>query len=300
MLLGLVLLRDVLLQQNAVTRVLVHIFEVHAVAFLLATISFSQWLSAHSRGKLVIFVSSAVASFFLFIILSAFACICFVAHHSVAISDDIEEAGGGSRGLNGSSLTAPGAAAAAIAPPLMCDMKVTLERVSEHFYRIGAPLEKASAGNTPSGDLAAKKGPLGPPGPQTEEFGGRPTAQRTRADAQTGQQQVTGDKIPSASRIQAHAEGTAPAAATISAPSAPSLPADAELCMICCNTKATAVLMYCGHGGLCFKCARTCFNRTGVCPTCRRPVKGVLEVQKPSGETQQAEHLEGVIRDVSR
>ncbi|KAL8274178.1 hypothetical protein Esti_001863 [Eimeria stiedai] len=196
--------------------------------------------------------------------------------------------------MNGSPLAAPSAAAAAaaIAPPLMCDMKVTLERVSEHFYRIGAPLEKASPRNTLSDDRAATNDPVRPKEPLKEEFVGHPTAQRTRVDAQMGQQHAAGDKILPAPPIAAHAKGTEPAAAAVSPHNALSPPADAELCMICCNTKATAVLMYCGHGGLCFKCARTCFNRTGLCPTCRRPVKGVLEVQRPSSETQQAEHFE--------
>ncbi|KAL8426019.1 hypothetical protein Efla_001937 [Eimeria flavescens] len=238
-------------------------------------------------------------------ILAVFACICFIARHSTALTDDLEQARGRPLGANASPSRTPSAAAAtaAMAPPLVCDMKVTLERVSEHFYRIGAPLEKLSTDTASVEESSARKGRTTAEQPSTDLS---PTQQQTpqlrEAEKQTGQQPSGSGSMPATATAAGLARDTKSEASAAPASSAPAIvpSADAELCMICCNTQATAVLMYCGHGGLCFKCAKKCFNRTGLCPTCRRPVKGVLEVQRPNSETANTDRLQGVVRDVSR
>lgn len=315
MMLGLMLLRDALLQQNAVTRVLVHVLEVQAVTFLLSIVSLSQWLSGHSSTRFIVFISSGVVSFFLFLIVAAFASICLIARHSTALHDDVEQ-GEGDQGAPGSPLAASSvsaaAAAAAMGPPLMCDMKVTLERVSEHFYKIRGPVEP------PLMDATAE----GPPtdGPLIKGADAKRTAVKAPS-VQSGREKQREQQAGVAARAPAAADATTAAAAgtgtaTIAAATDPAAAtntaapsasedgasqADVGLCMICCTSAAGAVLMYCGHGGLCFKCAQKCFHRTGLCPTCRRPVKGVVEVQPPSDidELRQKERVEGVVRNVS-
>ncbi|PHJ17027.1 zinc c3hc4 type (ring finger) domain-containing protein [Cystoisospora suis] len=62
-------------------------------------------------------------------------------------------------------------------------------------------------------------------------------------------------------------------------------PVEPDTCMICCQQPPNAVLLYCGHGGLCFTCAQTCYRRSGCCPTCRRRVTGVVELHGEAEET---------------
>jgi Zinc finger, C3HC4 type (RING finger) len=60
------------------------------------------------------------------------------------------------------------------------------------------------------------------------------------------------------------------------------------LCTICYDAAATCVLMDCGHGGYCWRCAHLLFVRPpGECPVCRAPVQQVLELDSavPIGST---------------
>ncbi|PFH36020.1 zinc finger, C3HC4 type (RING finger) domain-containing protein [Besnoitia besnoiti] len=60
---------------------------------------------------------------------------------------------------------------------------------------------------------------------------------------------------------------------------------EGDSCIICYQNHPNAVLLYCGHGGLCFRCAQTCFHRNGRCPTCRQAVKGVVELQEDASDS---------------
>ncbi|CDJ60021.1 hypothetical protein, conserved, partial [Eimeria maxima] len=97
---------------------------------------------------------------------AAFVSICFMANHTRSFGDDVEQRGsseGGPFALPSSSAAAA-AASSAVGPPLMCDMKLTLERVSEHFYRIGGPLEDPF-----QAQATQDKGPPAPLNPSLEQ-----------------------------------------------------------------------------------------------------------------------------------
>ncbi|CDJ46063.1 hypothetical protein, conserved [Eimeria brunetti] len=258
-----------------------------------------------------------------------------MANHTRSFTDDIERRGP----TQGGTLTLPtssaAAAAAEVGPPLMCDMKLTLERVSEHFYRIGGPVEGPS--ETQRAVAAQDKEPPPPEGvPPLQQ--GAPKAnvwqQLTRGAAagnieaaeQGDVQREEAAAAAAAAAATAAATGTeapeaggdtivdvlpetaaepAPAAAGIAANAAAdaadrAVRREAELCIICYNTVANAVLLFCGHGGLCFACAETCLHRSARCPTCRCLVKGVVVLkERQASQMLQGEQLEGVVRDVA-
>lgn len=50
-------------------------------------------------------------------------------------------------------------------------------------------------------------------------------------------------------------------------------------CYICCERKADAVVMECGHGGMCFTCATHLANTAPhQCPVCRDPIHEILKL----------------------
>ena len=55
---------------------------------------------------------------------------------------------------------------------------------------------------------------------------------------------------------------------------------DDELCAICFTGPRDAVLLECGHGGICYTCARRCLRKKGrECPMCRAPVNQVVQIK---------------------
>ena len=54
---------------------------------------------------------------------------------------------------------------------------------------------------------------------------------------------------------------------------------DGSVCWICWQDPPTAVLMECGHGGLCTPCAERCWRkRPHLCPMCRQRITMVVQV----------------------
>lgn len=69
---------------------------------------------------------------------------------------------------------------------------------------------------------------------------------------------------------------TAAAAAAAAAGSDDGDDDDEGLCTICYDQPATCVLMECGHGGYCWRCAHLLFARPpSECPVCRQPIMQV-------------------------
>lgn len=55
---------------------------------------------------------------------------------------------------------------------------------------------------------------------------------------------------------------------------------DDDLCAICFTGPRDAVLLECGHGGICYSCARRCLRKKGrECPMCRAPVDQVVQIR---------------------
>jgi hypothetical protein len=73
-----------------------------------------------------------------------------------------------------------------------------------------------------------------------------------------------------------------------SAPEAAAAAGDADLddeglCTICYDQPATCVLMECGHGGYCWRCAHLLFARPpSECPVCRQPIMQVGTLGGPA------------------
>jgi len=54
-------------------------------------------------------------------------------------------------------------------------------------------------------------------------------------------------------------------------------------CIICCDALPTCVLLSCGHGGFCRRCANIVFVRPpNECPTCRQKIEQVVELEYAS------------------
>ncbi|CAD8089935.1 unnamed protein product [Paramecium sonneborni] len=51
-------------------------------------------------------------------------------------------------------------------------------------------------------------------------------------------------------------------------------------CIICCEKQANAVLMKCGHGGICFECAYASAQKTKECFLCRQKVIEIYEIDQ--------------------
>lgn len=53
-------------------------------------------------------------------------------------------------------------------------------------------------------------------------------------------------------------------------------------CWICCTAPANAVLMECGHGGICVSCATQCWKKKPpLCPLCRSRIIMVVKIDEP-------------------
>jgi hypothetical protein len=69
---------------------------------------------------------------------------------------------------------------------------------------------------------------------------------------------------------------------------------DANLCFICADNQPDAVLLECGHAGMCVECSYQLFRTRGPqCPMCRDVVVHVMRVTRPAadGETVRVRHV---------
>ena len=55
------------------------------------------------------------------------------------------------------------------------------------------------------------------------------------------------------------------------------------LCFICCVNKPNSVFMRCGHGGICFECAKETWNKKAACMTCRERIKQIVKLVPVKG-----------------
>ena len=55
---------------------------------------------------------------------------------------------------------------------------------------------------------------------------------------------------------------------------------DEETCYVCCLSAPNAILMNCGHGGICHKCAVSLVKKKTQCLECRTEVEGIAQVDK--------------------
>ena len=73
---------------------------------------------------------------------------------------------------------------------------------------------------------------------------------------------------------------------------------DESKCLICFTEPRDAVLLECGHGGICYVCARRCLrSKRRECPMCRQPVAQVVQIRLDGGSgVPLSPHHTGVVR----
>ena len=48
---------------------------------------------------------------------------------------------------------------------------------------------------------------------------------------------------------------------------------------MCCERSCNAVVMECGHSGICYECSLSIWKSSGVCHMCRLPISQILQIQ---------------------
>jgi len=77
-----------------------------------------------------------------------------------------------------------------------------------------------------------------------------------------------------------------------------SLKQDENLCYICEDNASNAILVECGHGGVCCECAKQIIEQRSTCMECRKPVKALYRIENYSnqiGKIVQAHELVQII-----
>lgn len=57
-----------------------------------------------------------------------------------------------------------------------------------------------------------------------------------------------------------------------------------QVCRVCLDAEANAVLMDCGHGAICFDCGLTLLKTTCECHLCRQPLIQLLRIEADKSE----------------
>ena len=55
-----------------------------------------------------------------------------------------------------------------------------------------------------------------------------------------------------------------------------------QQCLVCCERPSKAVLLPCGHGGICMKCSELIKKKSNKCHICRVKIEHVVEVKQNS------------------
>ena len=88
---------------------------------------------------------------------------------------------------------------------------------------------------------------------------------------------------PPAASTGSAGSASAPGPASLAAPLGSDRSAgsqDGDMCFICFSGPRDAVLLECGHGGLCFGCATRCMQmRFQECPICRQPISQIVQLE---------------------
>ena len=58
-----------------------------------------------------------------------------------------------------------------------------------------------------------------------------------------------------------------------------------DQCIVCMDRPADAVLLECGHSGLCVECATVLWDQARRCPLCRRGFAAVMRIVTVARET---------------
>ena len=58
-----------------------------------------------------------------------------------------------------------------------------------------------------------------------------------------------------------------------------------NVCNMCYDRFSNAVIMECGHGGICYECSLELWKSTGACHMCRSPISQVLQIEVNPSKT---------------
>ncbi len=58
-----------------------------------------------------------------------------------------------------------------------------------------------------------------------------------------------------------------------------------SMCVVCIERPADAILLECGHSGLCVQCATMLWNQARRCPLCRRGFAAVMRIIATAANT---------------
>ena len=110
---------------------------------------------------------------------------------------------------------------------------------------------------------------------------------------------------PPAASTGSAGSASAPGPASLAAPLGSDRSAgsqDGDLCFICYSGPRDAVLLECGHGGLCFGCATRCMQmRFQECPICRQPISQIVQLELTERRGERAKRgTDGVVLTIAQ
>lgn len=74
-----------------------------------------------------------------------------------------------------------------------------------------------------------------------------------------------------------------------------------KACVMCCENSCNAVLMECGHGGLCYDCSLKLWKAQGICHMCRNEISQVLQIEvEPSDYLKVISTTKAIYEEIQR
>lgn len=254
-------------QFDSFVRIVIVSLSVMGVCYMLAVLLLGQWLDSGQAT-----VVSWAAPLFVAQLLSVFAAVCFAITFTV------------NRELAGSPPRAPYSTPTDMGSPrrplLVSNMRVTLEKVGNNFYRLTSGIRVDETAPLRDHLLEAGTDVPVPPNSLPPVYGGRAVVD------EAGGKEGAPDDVRVAIPCDGGSRGDNGSR-------------DVDTCLICYSHLPNAVFLHCGHGGMCEQCARTYFRRSGRCPTCRQIIHSVaaFDVGQQPPAAQHSIRIEARIRD---
>ena len=291
--LPLLLRRDMQVQMSffllAILALLLAVF----VPGLLSTMRLTAWLDGSRTISASMIMLPAITAFstILLILLLSLACLS----HSRARRLDVDDADDDAE----ADESVAGALLSSLPRPklLVRESATLFRRVAEdHEQLASSRLDDDAGGGVQLADMEEGRGGTPVERAPNADAGADADADASGGEAARGAEGGLRTRPSPAQDAPDGADGVAPpdghAVADDSAPGTAPGPgdglADAGTCWICCVNACDAVLLECGHGGLCMECANRCWKQPkrrggGICPMCRAPITFVVKVD-PDGD----------------
>jgi hypothetical protein len=66
---------------------------------------------------------------------------------------------------------------------------------------------------------------------------------------------------------------------------------ESNTCVVCWERESNAILLECGHSGICVECAGKLWDDSRLCPLCRQGFAGVMRITSCTSSTVPDDHL---------